>query len=350
MAGTVIFLGAGATKSCGGPRTDEILPLVLRTPDPQSAALTDFLTRLFHVNPLSPPDQFPGLPLVMSLLDTALERRQDFHPEWDRQRVSEVRQMIELRIFDLLEEKLFKATTNNHWDLLQKVYPSPSTPCVVSTNYDLVMDTAIMFASEDRTPGGGLPDYRIQIQTLFYKECAHFGALLKLHGSLNWLYCRTCQRVEIGASESRKYLKVLQRLVGPSLEQSYSRDGNECPSCNTRMRPLLIAPSHLKDYRNPHLAQVWYEAERVLREADRAIFIGYSLPDDDVEVVYLLKRSLAHLTPDRITVVEYDLAMPSLANHAVGRRYRTLFGDGIDWRPEGLDLWLPQARPSSAIA
>ena len=116
------------------------------------------------------------------------------------------------------------------------------------------------------------------------------------------------------------------------------------------MRPLLIAPTHLKDYRNPHLAQVWYEAERVLREADRAIFIGYSLPDDDVEVVYLLKRSLAHLTPDRITVVEYDLAMPSLANHAVGRRYRTLFGDGIDWRPEGLDGWLPQARPSSARA
>jgi hypothetical protein len=201
-----------------------------------------------------------------------------------------------------------------------------------------------MFVSETRTPEGGLPDYRIQIRNPFYTDGARFGTLLKLHGSLNWLRCRTCQRIEIGASESNKFLKVLGRLVGPSLEQFYTPDGNPCPGCKTRMRPLLIAPTHLKDYRNPHLAQVWYEAESVLREANRVIFIGYSLPDDDVEVVYLIKRSLAHLAPNRVTVVEYDTMMPSIAGHPVGRRYRTLFGDGVDWHPEGLDAWLQQVR------
>jgi hypothetical protein len=174
--------------------------------------------------------------------------------------------------------------------LLQTVYPSPAEPCVISTNYDLIIDTAMMSVSETRTSEGRLPDYRIQIRTPFYNaEGGRFGTLLKLHGSLNWLHCRTCQRMEIGASDSRRYLKVLGRLVGPSLEQSYTPDGNPCPGCGTRLRPLLIAPTHLKDYRNPHLAQVWYEAERVLREADCAIFIGYSQPDDDVEVVYLVK-------------------------------------------------------------
>ena len=349
MAGTVIFLGAGATKACGGPLTNEILPAVLGAPDPSppSALLSDFLGTLFHVNPGSLPDHFPGLPLVMSLLDTALDRRQAFHPQWDPQRVSELRQAIELRMFDLLEEKLYKAPTNNHWQLLQTVYPSPAEPCVISTNYDLIVDTAMMSVSETRTSEGRLPDYRIQIRTPFYSaEGGRFGTLLKLHGSLNWLYCRTCQRIEIGASESSRYLKVLGRLVGPSLEQSYTPDGNPCPGCGTRLRPLLIAPTHLKDYRNPHLAQVWYEAERVLREANRAVFIGYSLPDDDVEVVYLVKRGLAHLAPDRITVVEYDATMPPLASHTVGRRYRTLFGDGVDWHPEGLDMWLPQAQAS----
>ena len=281
----------------------------------------------------------------MSLLDTALDRRQAFHPQWDPQRVSELRQAIELRIFDLLEEKLYKAPTNNHWKLLQAVFPSPTVPCVISTNYDLLIDTAMMSVSETRTPEGCLPDYHIQIRTPFYfTQGGRFGTLLKLHGSLNWLHCRTCQRIEIGASESSRYLKVLGRLVGPTLEQSYTPDGNPCPACGTRLRPLLIAPTHLKDYRNPHLAQVWYEAERVLRASDRAIFIGYSLPDDDVEVVYLVKRGLAHLTPDRITVVENDATMPPLASHAVGRRYRTLFGDGVDWHPEGLDTWLPQAQ------
>ncbi|MBR1069142.1 hypothetical protein [Bradyrhizobium liaoningense] len=350
MAGTVIFLGAGATKACKGLLTNEILHAILGAPDPSPswALLSDFLEKLFHVNKQSPPDQFPGLPLVMSLLDTALDRRQAFHPEWDAQRVAELRQAVELGMFDLLEEKLQKAPTNNHWELLKIVYPPPSEPCVISTNYDLIVDTSMMFLSEQRAPEGCLPDYRIQIRTPFYSAGRRFGTLLKLHGSLNWLYCRTCQRIEIGGSESRLYLKVLQRLVGPtpSLEQSYTPDGNPCPSCQTRLRPLLIAPTHLKDYRNPHLGQVWYEAERVLREADRAVFIGYSLPDDDVEVVYLVKRGLAHLTPDRITVVEYDMAMPTLASHTVGRRYRTLFGDGVDWHPEGLDNWLRQLTAS----
>ena len=353
MAGTVIFLGAGATKACGGPMTNEILPAILGAPDapsPSSVLLSDFLDKLFHVNPAAPPDQFPGLPLVMSLLDTALDRRQAFHPQWDPRRVSEVRQAIEVRMFDLLEEKLNKAPTNNHWQLLQTVYPPPLEPCVVSTNYDLIVDTAMMAVSETRTPEGYLPDYRIQIRTPFYSAGGgRFGTLLKLHGSLNWLHCRTCQRIEIGASESTRYLKRLRQLVGPSLEQSYAPDGSLCPSCGTRLRPLLIAPTHLKDYRNPHLAQVWYEAERVLREADRAIFIGYSLPDDDVEVVYLVMRGLAHLTPDRVTVVEYDMTMPPLASHTVGRRYRTLFGDGVDWHPEGLDNWLGQVQISGQV-
>ena len=83
-------------------------------------------------------------------------------------------------------------------------------------------------------------------------------------------------------------------MLGPSLENSYSPDGAPCGTCQTRLRPLLIAPTHLKNYRNPHIAQVWYAAEQELRAAERVVFIGYSLPDDDVEVVYLLKRSLAH--------------------------------------------------------
>ena len=359
MAGTVLFLGAGATKSCNGPLTDEILPAILKAPDPSesSPVLSEFFANVFHIQPAAPKELFPGLPLVMSLLDMALDRRQAFHPEWDPQRVSELRQTIELRIFDLLEERLNQAPTNNHWTLLQALYPA-SAPIVISTNYDLIVDTAMMSVSELRPPGEGrLPDYKIHLGAPFEGE--RFGTLLKLHGSLNWLYCRTCQRIQLGASESKRFLKALGRLpdTAPSLKESYMADGSPCPLCKTPLLwPLLIAPSHLKDYRNPYVAQVWYEAERVLREADRAVFVGYSLPDDDVEVVYLIKRGLAHLPPGRITVVEYDRAYdpalpppfpapspPSLVRHAVGRRYRALFGDGINWHPEGLDAWLPQA-------
>lgn len=112
--------------------------------------------------------------------------------------------------------------------------------------------------------------------------------------------------------------------------------------CSRQLLPLLVAPSHLKDYRNPHLSLVWYEAQRMLRQADKVVFIGYSLPDDDVEVVYLLKRSLAHIrNASDITVVEYCRENPAIAliAHTVGRRYRTLFGD-VNWYAGGVDAWL----------
>ena len=203
---------------------------------------------------------------------------------------------------------------------------------------------------------GFLPDYRCGIQTDFYRNSPRFGTLLKLHGSLNWLYCKTCHSLEFGASESVKFLKILTSVVGrPTLKQSYTADGSECQvcKCQTKFRPLLIAPSHLKDYVNPHLAQVWYQAEHLLREAGRVIFIGYSLPEDDVEVTYLLKRSLARgtgQTPVAITVVDYAPKGQNFRDNAVFCRYRALFGDVVDWHPEGLDDWLEQQVAAAAAA
>jgi hypothetical protein len=51
------------------------------------------------------------------------------------------------------------------------------------------------------------------------------------------------------------------------------------------------------------------------------------------------------LGPKQITVIECDEALPVLTAHPVGRRYRALFGDGIDWHPDGLDEWLLKQAP-----
>jgi hypothetical protein len=116
-----VHLGRDSHLPRGGSHKSVWRPDDQRDPD-TSALLSDFFRSLFHVNSGSPPDQFPGLPLVMSLLDTAFDRRKALHPQWDPP-VSELRQAVELRMFDLLEEKLYKAPTNNHWQLLQTAYP-----------------------------------------------------------------------------------------------------------------------------------------------------------------------------------------------------------------------------------
>lgn len=366
MSGTVLFLGAGATKSVqipgavDAPLTDEILPAVLemkgslqqQDTSGRVNELVNFLTQEFHVdiakrdsfNSLKPDkNQYPGLPLLMSLIDTALDRGEPLYGVWDLYKLAQLREAIEFGIFDVLEDVLRKAPTNNHYNMLWKLFPGPEQPCVISTNYDLTVDSSMMYVSRQRQPPGGLPDYRCGLANLSQIEPGQrFGTLLKLHGSLNWLMCKNCFYMELGETDFTRFLTILQKVAGPDLRSSLLSDGSLCPVCNSKLRPLLVAPSHLKDYRNPHLAQVWHEAQQVLRQASRVIFVGYSMPDDDVEVVYLVKRSLGHIRdPKQITVVEYCGAntMIPASEHAVGRRYRTLFGD-IDWHAGGLDQWL----------
>jgi NAD-dependent SIR2 family protein deacetylase len=329
--------------------TSEILPKLIsnKATAPQYAGnpvdpLVEFLDDQFHVKTDTPASQYPGLPLLMSLLDSSLSRREPFGGRWDMDAIAQLREVIEFGIFDVLEEALQNSPTNNHYLMLQKLFPDPNEqPCVITTNYDLIADSAMMHVSQTG-PTSRLPNYHCGIANISQiGPDQRFGTLLKLHGSLNWLVCRNCLRLELGQTESIRFLSILQQVAGPDLRSTLFADGAPCSVCNSKLRPLLVAPSHLKDYRNPHLGQVWYEAQRVLRQADRVIFVGYSMPDDDVEVVYLVKRSLGHITnPKQITVVGRDKdPLIAIGDHPVGRRYRTLFGD-IDWHAGGLDQWL----------
>jgi NAD-dependent SIR2 family protein deacetylase len=369
----VIIFGAGATAACGGPITNQILPEGLssfhsRRP-PASYKREDFFHTVeqflkdnFHL-PASHRARevfhYPGLPLLLSLLDTAIDRNQPFGGRI-LDDLRHIRASVEYLIFAVLQEKLQMVRDDNPYArlMLSMTERYGIEPRVISLNYDLIADS-VMFSMALRSSAGGaaapqarelqrLPNYTCDIRTPGYQSRHHdYGLLLKLHGSLNWLYCPNCHRLDIGLSEegpsslnTRKVLDDLYQEV--NLHDKYSCQGANCPDCGSQVRPVLITPTHKKDYRNPHIAQVWYQAERALRESDRVFIIGYSLPDDDVEVIYLLKRGLAHLaaSPKKITVVQSGKRGQRVNDHEVGRRYRALFGERFDWQVGGFQGWL----------
>jgi hypothetical protein len=312
----------------------------------------DFLADSFHLpRKLNRKDQdYPALPLLLSLLDTAIDRGQPFAGR-EVDRLREVRAALEYLIFAVLEEQLRHVPADNPYQrMLEKFTVEPT---VISLNYDLITDNVLFSLAVNKDGAASkpreqqrLPNYGCDIQTAAYRDRRHdFGLLLKIHGSLNWLYCPNCHRLDIGLTQNGGGLntyKVLNDLYTEvNLHDRYSCQGAPC-KCGSFVRPVLITPTHKKDYRNPHISRVWYEAERTLREADRVYFVGYSLPDDDVEVIYLLKRGLAHLTdrPQQITVVARGKPGDKIHDHEAGRRYRTLFGDKFDWRPGGFNEWL----------
>lgn len=376
----VIIFGAGATAACGGPITNQILPEAFNSfhsPQPPPSyqredffytvqredffyTVEEFLKDNFHL-PDSHHDRkdfhYPGLPLLLSLLDMAIDRNQPFGGR-SLDDLRYIRAAVEYMIFAVLQEKLRKVKDDNPYVLLMQSMADRYgvEPRVISLNYDLIADNVLFsmalrrsggIVNEQAVMGPRLPNYACDIRTPGYQSRTHdYGLLLKLHGSLNWLYCPNCQRLDIGLSEegpdslnTRKVLDDLYQEV--NLHDKYSCQGADCLDCGSQVRPVLITPTHKKDYRNPHIAQVWYQAERVLRESDRVFIIGYSLPGDDVEVIYLLKRGLAHLSsPEKITVVQRGKPRQRINDHVVGRRYRALFGAHFDWQGEGFQGWL----------
>ena len=185
-------------------------------------------------------------------------------------------------------------------------------------------------------------DYGCDIRTDAYLNRKAYGKLLKLHGSLNWLFCPGCQRLDVGMSESGKnisdssMLKELyefKRLNEHYLCSNDSCGECQCKYCGTPLRAVMITPSFVKDYRNPHIQRVWYEAEWLLRESSHAYIVGYSLPDADLEVIHLLRRGLEHLPPEKITVV---LQNP---DESMLSRYQSMFGLEIHFEKDGFENW-----------
>ncbi|NJO36124.1 MAG: hypothetical protein HC869_26795 [Rhodospirillales bacterium] len=363
----MVVLGAGATKACGGPLTNEILheafQLSQRTERAINLELIDrFLQEQFRLPKEVAKRQvedYPSLPLVMSLIDIAIDRKHSFGAGWNIQTMARLRHALDLAIFSVLQYRIRTENKDLQKLLFVKLNRRARDWGIVSLNYDIFPDNALVQMSSRSSGQTRFADYGCDIfvpgqhgdaqrdpSTIRHRPS--FGKLLKLHGSLNWYYCPHCQRLDLGISaEGNLTEKVLHKFVKGErekkrlLETRYEgREVSGCEACGAEVRPVLISPSLYKDYRNPHISRIWYEAEMLLRHSSQVVFIGYSFPDDDVHVAYLMKRALQHLAPERITVVEYSKKRIARAKNVVYQRYRAMFGKGFNWFDKGLEQWL----------
>ncbi len=345
---TVFVFGAGATKACGGPLTNEILPEAFDAwdefPDMEREGflgLVDhYLVEKQHVPAdiqARAPENYPELPDLLATLDATIDRGQGMGDNWAHETLVEVRRGLEYLIFALLQRSLSRLTHNYYRRLFDLCDDEPQA---ISVNYDIIADNAMVGWAE-RNGELAFPDYGTEVSTVTYSQFPKVGRLLKLHGSLNWYYCPGCNHLYVGVAESGKFYKVLEELyVEDPLEPRYSCQGSNCKDCGQNVAPILITPTHQRDYQNPRIADVWQQAEQMLAHSDRVVFVGYSLPREDNYVMSLFSTHLAHLSADRVTVVEKDPAAAPMDQNPVGQRYFRLFGDGIDWRPEGFGPWV----------
>jgi NAD-dependent SIR2 family protein deacetylase len=295
----VIFLGAGASKADGAPLQGELFKEYFDmrlTKNKESClgvyglfeageeAITmeikvekkvkKFFNDIFGINENC--NDFPTFEEALGMLDLAMSRKEYFYNETRCHNLDSVetdsyqsyKLALVLSMAELIEYKLRQSEGNYHNKLVENFYRDNNlnTITFVSTNYDILIDNAILKA-------GHSIDYGFNRKSNINKV-----KLLKIHGSLNWLYCPVCKKIQVTPLE-KGALRLLDNL-----------NKAICNNCCSLTEAIIIPPTFFKDYNNFYLSSVWNQVEDQFTSAENIIFCGYSFPDADIYIKYLLKR------------------------------------------------------------
>jgi len=133
--------------------------------------------------------------------------------------------------------------------------------------------------------------------------------IVKIHGSINWLYCDNCRQLFwVPPSESKTIANQIIRshdfsriiallpnkrnlLEGVMGRQRRYPEVRCICSEKVALGTRIATFSYRKALDLPLFQKSWLAAEELLRLATRWVFIGYSLPPADYEFKYLLKRT-----------------------------------------------------------
>ena len=216
---------------------------------------------------------------------------------------------------------------------------------VVSTNWDTTLDYALgrgpvapvvdyctytlpwarYYRTRDEAKHGSLDD----VPSVWKRPLKQPTVkLLKLHGSLNWLWCPTCSRLLV----SPKW-NIGLRGTAPS-GQVPRRRRFYCPECRPDdgttetaplLREVLVTPTMIKRLDMVHLKMIWYNALVEISQAHRVVFVGYSAPPADYEVRYMLAKAFAAGNRERTVHV----VTTQKSARALRQNYQRLLGGAV---------------------
>jgi hypothetical protein len=216
---------------------------------------------------------------------------------------------IEKELIELIYNVFLKI--NSQWNctlhnkFIEKILPANANSTIISFNYDLLLDNAFM--SRGMTANvdfsyyiwlhqygnvGGFEGERKTIYADFRKPYAPQDKieLLKLHGSLNWfalLNHATLQpEADMFAGTGKENIAVNTPY------DLYLNGGAQYNKYNVLLQRALIAPilEKLKKFKSTFsFESLWTRALEKLSQAEKIVFIGYSLPPADYLAKWLFR-------------------------------------------------------------
>lgn len=298
----VLFIGAGASRACGYPLTGDILPRIIecleegaflegKLKDKHIGAKSKQLLRMlrFLVPKSKSKDSYvPQITEILSIFDYCIDSGEELVPATNSTlKLVEARWLLEramARVIRRIHPKP-EAVPRHLLNWIRRTERQGREVTIISTNYDFSLDRYLFDDMKDWDADYGKTDFGFTWRDPDDGELVHPSSkpilrLYKLHGSLNWLGCSRCGNI---------YVNFARTLV--TLADSKGQ-WSTCHCGYGPLRAVLVAPSFVRRYRDRNLLSVWRSAAEALRLADEYVFIGYSLPAEDIGIRALLLRSL----------------------------------------------------------
>jgi NAD-dependent SIR2 family protein deacetylase len=353
MSRVAMFLGAGASKAFGTPLTSEILPTIKERlsagtlfsgerghEDRQQ--LGQFLSEVMP-GIKSADAQYVIVTEILSLIDYMLLSAFVPSPRTNAEQLHLARILVERAILEVLEwpydpgnEQTVPAELSK---LARWMYEigNESSLAIVSTNYDETIETELYrqfickddevrpFDKVNQAISFGLSWRDGPSGKVFNPPIDPRHYVLKLHGSVNWLKCDLCGWIV--CNDENSFAKTHFYLSSYGVQTTL----NTCECGHWPLRPVIVAPSLVREVRDINLLSVWKVAHEQLRVADDWFMIGYSLPIEDYAIRAMLIRALkSRKQKPRIQVYQWG------QNRETEARYRAFFGDDCVYHTSGM--------------
>jgi hypothetical protein len=313
MRSTHIYIvGAGFSKHAGLPLQSDFTEALLAPRSDKAHPMHSLVKHLgkfvhdgFDHNVKAKARFWPNLEDVFTNIDLAANTGHHLGSLHAPSSLRTVRRALLSRMMLMLHEKYAEAESNKtqEWRKLDNLFGQLDTDrsAFISLNWDTVIERRLTerrkinnFDYGCGAKAAAFGNSGNVISKRDFSEDSKRVKVVKIHGSVNWLYCDNCRQLYWFTPDQA--IPVAMQLVTPREGKGFDLDQKACARwrCNNctdvPLTTRIATFSFLKALDFPMFERSWLSAEDLLRKADKWIFIGYSLPAADYEFKHLLKR------------------------------------------------------------
>lgn len=331
-----VILGAGFSKNSGIPVECEIPRLLIpdkadnEFDDAVGVVLKRFMEDIFGYDGTG---TIPALSDILNSIDISTSSGHCLGIKYNPIHLRAIKRMLMYRLFNVLED--FFKPSNDVKKLIEILQKSFSNIGYIVLNWDTVLEKYLLSNYGnliiDYCNGGSL------LEAEHFKIDRTVLQIAKIHGSCNWLYCNNCRTVFNDLFNSTT---VTQRAGFQKNDLNMFDEFNKvrdieryinikkCSLCNNDISSHIATFGYRKSFKANSFPNIWNRAEHILTDADKWIFIGYSLPEADYEFKHLLKIAELKLQHVKNNVLSIDIILLN-DNNSVNK-YRNYFGKRIN--------------------